>query len=131
MSTNGGTWPKWSNDELFFWEGNTLVVETTNFNGQGSSTNIHTIGSPPFNNTPISFEYTLTERFTRTGPETLVYQATVDDPVIWTEPWTVELPWIRDDNYQFFEYACAEDNKMIRDYITSSRAERGLIPVAE
>jgi hypothetical protein len=106
------------------WEGDTLVVETTNFNGLGSSTNIHTIGSPPFNNTPISEEYTLTERFTRTGPDTLTYQATVDDPVVWTAPWTVELPWVRDESYEFFEYACHEDNKMIRDYITTSRAER-------
>jgi len=106
------------------WEGDTLVVETTNFSGQGSSTNIHTIGSPPFNNTPISTEYKLTERFTRTGPDTLTYQATVDDPVIWTAPWTVELPWVRDESYEFFEYACHEDNKMIRDYITTSRAER-------
>ena len=110
------------------WDGNTLVVETTNFNGQGSSTNIHTIGSPPFNNTPISHEYVLTERFTRTSPDTMVYQATVHDPVIWTADWTVELPWVRDDSYQLFEYACAEDNKMIRDYINSSRAERGLLP---
>jgi hypothetical protein len=108
------------------WEGNTLVVETTNFNGRGSSTNIHTIGSPPFNNTPISHEYLLTERFTRTGPESLIYQATVHDTVIWTEDWTVELPWKLDNGYQFFEYACSEDNVMIRNYINSSRAERGL-----
>ena len=106
------------------WEGNTLVVETTNFNGQGSSTNIHTIGSPPFNNTPISEEYVLTERLTRTGPDTLTYQATLNDPVIWTAPWTVEMPWQRDDSYQIFEYACHEDNSMIRNYIVTSRAER-------
>jgi hypothetical protein len=106
------------------WEGDTLVVETTNFNGRGSSTNIHTIGSPPFNNTPISTEYKLTERFTRTGPDTLTYQATVYDPVIWTAPWTVELPWARDESYEFFEYACHEDNTMVRNYIETSRAER-------
>jgi hypothetical protein len=106
------------------WEGNTLVVETTNFNGQGSSTNIHTIGSPPFNNTPISEDYTLTERFARTGPDTLTYQATVHDPVIWTAPWTVELPWVRDETYQFFEYGCHEDNTIVRNYIETSRFER-------
>ena len=101
-----------------------LVVETTNFNGEGSSTNIHTVGSPPFNNTPISTEYKLTERFTRTGPETMTYQATVDDPVIWTKPWTVELPWRRDDSYEIYEYACHEDNSMVRNYIETSRFER-------
>jgi hypothetical protein len=106
------------------WDGDTLVVETTNFNGQGSSTNIHTVGSPPFNNTPISDQYVLTERFTRTGPDTLTYQATVNDPVIWTAPWTVELPWQRDDEYEIFEYACHEDNSMIRNYIVTSRHER-------
>jgi len=121
----------WLGYSIGHWDGDTLVVETTNFNGQGSSTNIHTIGSPPFNNTPISEEYVLTERFTRTGPNTMTYRATVHDPVIWTADWTLELPWVRDDSYQFFEYACAEDNKMIRDYITSSRAERGLLPAGE
>ena len=106
------------------WEGNTLVVETTNFNGQGSSTNIHTIASPPFNNTPISTDYVLTEGFTRTGPDTLTYQATVHDPVIWTADWTVELPWVRDEKYEFFEYACHEDNSIVRNYIETSRYER-------
>jgi hypothetical protein len=68
------------------WEGNTLVIETTNFNGQGSSTNIHTVGSPPFNNTPISEQYVLTERLTRTGPDEITYRATLNDPVIWNTP---------------------------------------------
>jgi hypothetical protein len=116
----------WLGDSRGHWEGDTLVVETANFSGQGSSTNIHTIASPPFNNTPISTEYVLTERFTRTGDDTLTYQATVTDPVIWTEPWTVELPWVRDDGYEQFEYACHEGNVMIPNYISASRNERGL-----
>lgn len=114
----------WLGDSRGRWEGNTLVVTTKNFNGQGSSTNIHTIGSPPFNNTPISHDYTLTETFTRTGPDTMTYRATVDDPVIWTRPWTVELPWVRDDSYVLYEYACHEDNVMIPNYVHASRAER-------
>jgi len=120
----------WLGYSMGRWEGDTLVIETRNFNGQGSSTNIHTIGSPPFNNSPISHEYLLTERIKPTGPDTMLYSATVHDPVIWTADWTVELPWVRDDEYFIYEYACAEDNRMIRDYINSSRAERGLIPVA-
>jgi hypothetical protein len=123
VDSGSKAWLGYSNGH---WEGNTLVVETTNFNGRGSSTNIHTIGSPPYNNTPISEEYVLTERFTRTGPDSLMYQATVHDPVVWTEDWTVELPWKLDNDYDFYEYACAEDNVMIRNYINSSRAERGL-----
>jgi hypothetical protein len=119
----------WLGYSMGHWEGDTLVVETRNFSGDGSSTNIHTIGSPPFNNTPISHEYLLTERITPTGPDTMLYRATVHDPVIWTADWTVELPWIREDDYVIYEYACTEDNVMIRNYINSSRAERGLIPV--
>ncbi len=114
----------WLGESRGRWEAGTLIVETTNFNGRGSSTNIHTTGSPPFNNSPISEKYVLTETFTRTGPDTLTYTATVDDPVIWTEPWTVEVPWRLDNAYRFFEYACHEDNSMIRNYIETSRAER-------
>lgn len=120
----GAKMKSWLGDSRGRWEGNVLVVETTNFNGRGSSTNIHTIGSPPFNNTPISEDYVLIETFEQTGPDTLVYTATVDDPVIWTQPWTVEIPWQRDESYRMFEYACHEDNTMIRHYIETSRAER-------
>ena len=114
----------WLGDSRGRWEGNTLIVETRNFNGLGSSTNIHTIGSPPFNNSPISHEYVLIETFERTGPDSMIYTATVDDPVIWSRPWTVELPWLRNESYRMFEYACHEDNTMIRHYIETSRAER-------
>ena len=106
------------------WEGDTLVVETRNFNGRGSSTNIHTIGAPPLNNTPLSEQYVLTERFTRTGDDTLSYSFTVHDPVVWEQPWTVEMPWKRDPSYKIYEYACHEGNTMIRYYIETSRAER-------
>jgi hypothetical protein len=116
----------WLGDSRGHWEGDTLVIETTNFNGQGSSTNIHTIGAPPFNNTPLSTEYKLTERLTPTGPDTITYTATVEDPVIWTQPWTLELPWQRDDEYELYEYACHEGNVMIPNYINASRAQRGL-----
>jgi hypothetical protein len=122
----GEGYKAWLGDSRGHWEGDTLVVETTNFNGQGSITNIHTVASPPFNNTPHSTEYTLTETFTRTGPDTLTYRATVDDPVIWTRPWTVELPWRRDDSYELYEYACHEGNVMIPNYISASRAQRGI-----
>ena len=118
----------WLGDSRGWWDGDTLVVETRNFNGKGSSTNMHTVGSPPDNTTPLSTEYVLTERFTPTGPNTLTYEATVNDPVIWTQPWTVQLPWVKQDDYDFFEYACHEGNTMIRYYIETSRAERGIEP---
>jgi hypothetical protein len=122
----GEGYKAWLGDSRGHWEGDTLVVETTNFNGQGSITNIHTVQSPPFNNTPHSYEYTLTETFTRTGADSMTYTATVDDPVIWTQPWTVELPWRRDDSYELYEYACHEGNVMVPNYISASRATRGI-----
>jgi hypothetical protein len=54
----------------------------------------------------------------------------LNDPKIWTAPWTVEMPWRRDDGYEIFEYACHEDNSMIRNYIVTSRAERANNPGA-
>ena len=76
------------------WEGDTLVVETTNFTDktryQGSTAAL-----------------TVVERFTRTGPDTIMYEFTVDDRTTWTAPWTVELPMQRRD-VVMYEYACHE-----------------------
>ena len=66
----------------------------------------------------------IVERFERTGADTMTYSATISDPVTQTAAWTVRAPWKREDDYQFFEYACHEDNSAVRNFITSSRAKR-------
>jgi len=104
-------------------EGNTLVVETTNFNGETSMTDVPTRGSPR-DPRASSTEMKIVERFERTSDDRITYSVTVNDPVTQTASWTVRAPWKRDDNYQFFEYACHEDNGAIRNFITSSRAKR-------
>ena len=122
----------WLGESRGHWEnGNTLVVETTNLKPGPSATNIGTTGSPPANDTPISAEATITERFTMTGPETIVYEITLNDPVTFTAPWTARLDWQRDDDFGIFEYACHEGNVQIRNYITASRAERAQAAAAQ
>ncbi|MCB5425873.1 hypothetical protein H0274_11435 [Altererythrobacter sp. CC-YST694] len=115
----------WLGESRGHWEnGNTLVVETTNFKPGPSATNIGTTGSPPTNNTPISESAKMTERFTMTGKDTIVYEVTLDDPVVFTKPWTARLDWQRDDGFGIFEYACHEGNVQVRNYINASRAQR-------
>jgi hypothetical protein len=115
----------WMGESRGHWEnGNTLVIETTNMRPGPSATNIVTTGSPPENDTPISTEAHIVERLTMTGPDTVVYEVTYNDPVIFTAPWTVRLDWRRSDGYEMFEYACHEGNVQVRNYITASRAAR-------
>ena len=81
-----------------YWDGDTLVVETRNFlRGTG------------FLGGQTGPHFRLEERFTRVGPETLLYEATVDDPTVWTTPWTFQLIMNRND-YPVYEYACHEGN---------------------
>ena len=92
------------------WDGDTLVVETTNFNGRapyrGSGENL-----------------TLVERFTRLGPTTLEYQFTIDDPTVWTRPWTGMFRFDKDDDqYELVEYACHEGNYGMTNILSGSRA---------
>ena len=116
---------QWLGESRGHWEnGQTLVVETTNFKPGPSATNVGTWGSPPWNDTPVSTEAKMTERFTMTGPDTIVYEVTWNDPTIFTRPWTARLDWRRKSDYQFFEYACWEGDVQIRGYISSSRAQR-------
>ncbi len=115
----------WLGESRGHWEnGNTLVVTTTNLRPGPSATNIGTTGSPRENDTPISAQATITERFTMTSEDTIVYEVTLNDPVVFTAPWTARLDWQRDDDFGIFEYACHEGNVQIRNYITASRAER-------
>src|SRR5215813_8972030 len=104
------------------WEGNTLVVETRNFNGKPALTNAGVPGSPPL--TPSTENMRFTERFTRTDNDTIEYQMTVEAPEILTRPWSAAFPWKLDNKYEMFEYACHEGNTAIRGYIETSRFER-------
>jgi hypothetical protein len=108
------------------WEGNTLVVTTTNYKPGPSGTNLGVYGSPPGNRFPVSDQMKTTERFTRVNDDYLIYEMTVEDPVVMTRPYTVRFPIKQDPTYEWWEYACHEGNRTIRDYINASRVERGL-----
>ena len=107
------------------WEDhNTLLVETTNLQPGASPLNVATRGVPPNNTLPMSTQATTVERFHMVGPDTITYEITYSDPVMWTAPFTMRMDWTRDDSYEFFEYACHEGNVQIRNYITANRAAR-------
>ena len=95
-------------DSRGHWEGNTLVVDTTNFTDRtafrGSSQNLHVV-----------------ERFTRTDDDTILYQFTVDDPATWDKPWSGELPMGKVDGL-VYEYACQEGNYGMRNILSGARA---------
>jgi len=100
---------KWMGDSRGHWEGNTLVVDTTNFSDKtsfrGSGANLH-----------------LVERFTRVDADTLEYRFTADDPTTWTRPWTVAFPMIRTEG-PIYEYACHEGNYGLVGILSGARAE--------
>ena len=114
---------QWMGESRGHFEGNTLVVETTNFNGVGGMTNVGIPGSPR-GDTPTTTNMKITERFTRADDDTIQYSMTVEDPEVLTQSWTARYPMQRDESYQFFEYACHEDNTAIRNFIETSRYER-------
>ena len=75
----------------------------------------------PKNHIPTSDKIKLVERFTRINDDYLIYQMTVDDPVVMTHSWTARLPWKRDPNYKLLEYACHEGNYMMTDALEAAR----------
>jgi hypothetical protein len=100
---------QWTGSYRGHWEGETLVVETTNFNGknpfQGSSENMR-----------------LTERFTRVNENTIRYQFTVDDPSTWTRPFSAEVPWAKTVG-PLFEHACHEGNYGLTNILAGARVQ--------
>jgi hypothetical protein len=99
---------KWMGDSVGHWEGDTLVVDTTNFTNKtrfrGSTENLHVV-----------------ERIWRVDDRTLMYRFTVDDPDTWTGPWTGEYPWPATDQ-PIYEYACHEGNYALADILRGARA---------
>jgi hypothetical protein len=105
------------------WEGSTLVVETTNFNGRTGSYARNGDGNP------TSGQLRLIERFSLTNHETLQYEVRVEDPLTYTAPWTAAFPLARADDYTMFEYACHEGNYALQNILSGARqAERRPVP---
>ena len=102
---------QWLGDSRGHWEGNTLVVETTNFFDPKPATNFQ--GSTD--------QLQLVERFTRVGPNTMRYQYTVTDPKTWTRPWSVDTTMPRVDPSMIYEFACHEQNYGLINVVTGTQ----------
>ena len=115
---------QWLGESRGHWEGNTLVVETTNFNGRVGKTSAGVPGSPgPLQ--PSTPNMKITERFTRTGPDSMDFEMLIEDPeVLDPGSYKVEYPMFLDNDYEMYEYACHEGNTAVRYYIETSRFER-------
>jgi hypothetical protein len=109
----------WNGEPRGRWEGNTLVVESTNYNNKGSIGTSAATGR--MRGIPQSEAMKITERFTRTDANTINYTVTVEDPKVYTKPWTVSLPLNRDDSYQMFEYSCQEGNYAMANALSFGR----------
>jgi hypothetical protein len=114
----------WLGESRGHWEGDTLVIETTNFNGETPMT----IVGPRTQPIPTSPSMRLVERLTRVDADTIDYELTVEDPTMLTKPWKAAFPWKLDPQYEIFEYACHEDNSAVRNFIETSRYERAHRP---
>ena len=102
---------QWLGDSRGHWEGNTLVVETTNFNDPKPAA--HFLGSTD--------SLSIVERFTRVGPNTMRYQYTVTDPRTWTRPWSVDTTMPRIDPSMIYEFACHEQNYGLINVVTGTQ----------
>lgn len=102
---------QWLGDSVGSWEGDTLVIDTTNFNSQGefrgSTENLH-----------------VTERLSRSDADTLLYRATIDDPATFTKPWTIEYPLAATTD-RIYEYACHEGNSWVESRLSAARKAEG------
>jgi hypothetical protein len=101
-------------DSRGHWDGDTLVIETTNF--------VDRMGVG-MNGTGASDALKITERFSRTSDTTIVYSLTIDDPMTWTAPFTVRYDLTRDDRYGMFEYACHEGNYALQNIMRGARVQ--------
>jgi len=103
---------QWMGTSRGHWEGDTLVVETANFNGKnpirGSTENMR-----------------VTERFTRVDDETIIYRFTIDDEIMWTRPWSAELS-MKKTIGPLFEHACHEGNYGLYNTLVGARREERL-----
>jgi hypothetical protein len=111
----------WNGEPRGRWEGDTLVVETTNYN------NLGWIATSQAGGRIKGIRHTdrlhVVERFRRAAADTISYSATIVDPEIYTAPWTVAFPLTADPDYRIYEYACHEGNYAMENMLRGARAQ--------
>jgi hypothetical protein len=112
---------QWKGESRARWEGDTLVVDTRNFRREGTGTlSLRGLGLS------VDENLRLTERFRKFDANTILYEYTVDDPTVWTRPWTVSVTMEKSDQQVIYEYACHEGNYAMPHMLAGARArEKG------
>jgi hypothetical protein len=114
---------QWDGDARGHWEGDTLVVDTTNYNNKGWIATSAATGR--VKGIPQSEALHVVERFRRVSPDAINYEVVITDPNEYTKPWKVSMPLTRDQNYQLLEYACQEGNHAVENVLRNGRAQNG------
>jgi hypothetical protein len=111
---------QWMGDSRARWEGDTLVIESSNFTDR---TNV--------GGARHSDQLKLTERLTRVDPEMIDYEVTVEDPGTFTRPWTMRMTVTSQPDYEVYEYACHEGNMAMRNALSAERAYEAAVEEAK
>jgi hypothetical protein len=110
----------WFGEPRGRWDGDTLVVETTNYHNKGWITT--SAASARIKGIPHSDKLRVIERFSRVSKDVINYSATIEDPEMYTRPWTISFPLTADPEYRIYEYACHEGNYAIANILSGARA---------
>ena len=109
----------WMGDSVARWDGDTLEIETTNFNDRGMLAN--SMAGGRLKGVLISEDFHVLERFTRISADTIIWEARVTDPENLTAPFTISMPLTKDLEYVMYEYACHEGNYAIENILSAGR----------
>lgn len=109
----------WMGDSRAWWEEDTLVIETTNYNDRGWIASSLAGGNAK--GIAVTENLHVVERFKRVSEDTLMWAVTITDPEIYTQPWTVSMPLTANPNYVMFEYACHEGNQAVKNGLSGAR----------
>ncbi len=110
----------WMGDSVAHWEGETLVVETTNFNNRGMIAS--SSAGARLKGVPVSEGLHVVERYSRVSEDTIIWEARVTDPGSFTGPFTISMPLTSDPGYDMYEYACHEGNHAVPNILQAGRA---------
>ena len=111
----------WTGDARAYWEGDTLVVDTTNFNDRAMIVTSSNGGR--LKGLPVGDAMHVVERFTRVSEDELMWEVTIEDPEVYDRPWTISMPLTRAPGYEMYEYACHEGNRDVEIYLGGGRAD--------